>query len=116
MDQCPRYMAMGVSYDDYWHGDYTKLPYYRKADAIRREQKNEELWMQGLYFLRAIASVLPKSEYQYPDEPMPLTKEDVERQEERRKRAEIEKARAYMEAAMHKVNKKRREKGGKNDG
>lgn len=110
VDQCPRYMNMGVSYDEYWHGDYTKLPYYRKAYEQRRDEINQQLWLQGLYFLRAIASVMPKAELLYPEEPLPLTKKEVEAQEERQKQVQISNARAYMEAVMKNVNEKRKQK------
>lgn len=110
-------MNMGVSYDEYWHGDYTKLPYYRKAYAIKREETNQQLWLQGLYFLRAISSVIPKSELLYPEEPLPLTKQDVEKQEEKQKQTQITNARAYMEAVMKKVNDNRKKpKEAKQDG
>lgn len=102
-------MNMGVSYDEYWHGDYTKLPFYRKAFEQKREEINQQLWLQGLYFLRAIASVMPKAELLYPEEPFPLTNKEVEAQEERQKEREINNARAYMETVMHEVNKKRKE-------
>jgi hypothetical protein len=109
--ECPRYLAMGLSWDDYWHGDYAKLPYYRKAHALRRNERNEELWMLGIYFLRAIGAILPKSELSYPSEPFALTQEEVEDQEKRQKEKEIADARAYMETMMHNINKKRRERG-----
>ena len=105
-------MAMGVPYDEYWNGDYTQLPFYRKAYELKRKEKNQELWLSGLYTLRAIASMIPKSEFPYPEEPLPLTDEDVRDMEERQKRAEIEAAKAYMETMMHNINKQRREKGG----
>ena len=107
-------MSIGVSWDEYWYGDYTKLPYYRKAYALKREETNQKLWLQGVYFLRAIGCIVPDAE-PYPDEPLPLTTEAVKEQEERKRRIEIDNARAYMEATMHNINKKRKE-GGKQDG
>lgn len=67
-----------------------------------------------MYFLRAVGCIVPDG-VPYPDEPLPLTKEDMEEQEERRKRIEIDNARAYMEAAMHNINKQRKE-GGEHSG
>lgn len=116
VDQAPRYMAMGVSYDEYWNGDYTRLPYYRKAHQQKREEKNFELWLQGWYFLQAIACIVPKSEAVYPAEPIPLTQAEAENLEEKQRQKEIDNARAYMEAAMHNINKTRKEKGGTSDG
>lgn len=115
-EECPRYLAMGVSYDEYWYGDYTRLPYYRKANQQKRDEVNFGCWLQGWYFLQAIACVVPKSEATYPAEPIPMTREQVEEQEEKARKQEIENARAHMEAMMHNINKQRREKGGKGDG
>lgn len=100
---------MGVSYDEYWNGDYKKLPFYRKAYALKRKEKNFDLWLEGVYILRAIGSILPGSEEPYPSEPLPLTEDDVKASEERQKRKEIDNAKAYMETMMHNINKKRKE-------
>lgn len=108
-------MAMGVSCDEYWHGDHTKLPYYRKAYALKRREINEQLWLQGIYFLRAIGCIIPKSDAEYPEEPIPLTQEEADEQAERKRRAEIDRARTYMEVMMHNINEKRK-KGGETDG
>lgn len=106
---------MGVSYDDYWHGDYTMLPYYRKAYALKRREENEKLWLQGLYFLRAIGCLIPKSDMPYPTEPFPLTEEEEAEQENRKREAAFYHAKEQMEMMMHNINKQRREGGGKND-
>lgn len=109
VDQCPFYLSIGVSWDEYWNGDYTRLPYYRKAYALKREETNQYLWLQGVYFLRAIGCILPNSE-PYPSAPLPITEDEKVKQEERQRRTEIDNARAYMEATMHNINKKRKEK------
>lgn len=56
---CPIYMAMGVPYDEYWHGDYTQLSYYRKAYEMQRELANHDAWIQGAYFYDALCMVSP---------------------------------------------------------
>lgn len=109
VDQCPRYMAMGVPYDEYWNGDYTRLPFFRKAEALKRKEKNAEAWLQGVYILRAIGSILPNSEETYPSEPLPMTQEDLDYAEEQKRQKEIENAKAYMETMMHNINKQRKE-------
>ena len=107
---------MGVTWDEYWHGDYTRLPYYRKAYALKRREENEKLWMQGIYILRAIGSIVPGSNSKYPDEPLPLTEEEANEQEERRRVSAFYDAKAYMETMMHNINKQRREGGGTDGG
>ena len=50
---------MGMSPDDYWHGDPALLKAYRKMDEIRRERENEMLWLQGMYIYEAIGDLAP---------------------------------------------------------
>ena len=108
---CPFYLSIGVTWDEYWNGDYSKLPYYRKAYSYKQKQLNSQLWLQGYYFLHAIGAAFSK-EGKYPEEPIPLNTDEAEEQEQRRKQIEIDNARAYMEVAMHNINKKRREQQG----
>lgn len=112
-EQCPRYLQMGMSWDEYWNGDYTRLPYYRKAYALRREEINQQLWLQGVYFIHAVGCVLSDEET-YPTEPYPLTEEAARARDERNRQIEIDNARAYMETAMHNINLKRRQGGEQN--
>lgn len=111
--QCPYYLNMGMSWDDYWYGDYRKLPYFRKAYALKREEINQQLWLEGFYILQAIGTAL-SDEVTYPEEPFALTDEAAKSQEERRRQIEIDNARAYMETAMHNINLKRRQGGEQN--
>lgn len=58
----PYYMAIGMSYDDFWHGDPCMVTAYREAQEIRNEMRNQELWLQGAYIykvLEAYAPILP---------------------------------------------------------
>lgn len=77
---CPHYMSLGVSCNDYWHGDYTQLQFYVKARELDNERKNQELWLQGLYVYHAFnvvtANAFKKRSDQpekYMDKPIPLT-------------------------------------------
>jgi hypothetical protein len=56
---CPQYMAMGVPYHEYWHGDYTQLQFYYKAHKLRTEQENFNAWLQGAYIYDALCAVSP---------------------------------------------------------
>lgn len=40
--------------DEYWHGSPELTWAYVKAYKIRKEEKNWELWLQGLYFCHAL--------------------------------------------------------------
>ena len=48
-EACPYFMAIGVSYDEYWYKDPQRLKHYLKADEIRQKRKNNDLWIQGYY-------------------------------------------------------------------
>ena len=77
-----------MSADEYWHGSPELTQAYRKAYRIRKEERNYELWLQGLYFYNALNVALsnildPKSKAQYVSEPIkifPPTKEELEEQ------------------------------------
>lgn len=57
--QCPIYMSYGMSYDEFWHGDAYMTRFYREAYKIKIRQKDEELWMQGMYIYEALCKVSP---------------------------------------------------------
>lgn len=58
-DECfPFYLAIGMSYAEYWEGDASLARYFRKAYKIKQEQDNNNAWLQGLYFYDAISTAL----------------------------------------------------------
>lgn len=52
-------MSLGMSYDEYWYGDCQRAAYYKKAYKIKKEQMNEQLWLQGVYIYEALLDVSP---------------------------------------------------------
>lgn len=99
-EQCPFYMSIGMTYDEFWYGDPNRAIYYRKANELKKRQINEQMWLQGMYVYEAICDVAPIlvtipsknakiQEYSY--EPYALTaKEQKEREQkelERRQKA-----------------------------
>lgn len=56
---CVYYMSIGVSYEEYWFGDYTRLAFYHKAYEARVQMRNTELWLQGRYIYDALICVSP---------------------------------------------------------
>ena len=56
---CPQYMSIGVSFQEYWHGDYTQLAYYAKAFEVQRERANYDAWLQGAYVYDAVCMASP---------------------------------------------------------
>jgi len=117
----PYYLSIGMSIDEFWHGDCENARYYREADKIKRHRKNEEMWLQGAYIYNAIGSLAPILRFSmkpqpplpYMDKPLDLEpKEDSVPVEDKEKSA-YEHGIASMRAWANKINKT---KGGAEDG
>ena len=88
--------------------------YYREAEEIRNEKKNQELWLQGLYIYEAIADLSPilhafakkgTKPQPYVDSPYPITKKQREKVRIEKEREMVEKGLRFMEALTQQVNK-----------
>lgn len=114
---CAYYMALGVSADEFWNGDYTMLKYYVEKHRIAVEQKNEQLWLQGMYFYEALTVALAQAfskhtNARYPDKPHRLTPMSEEEQELENKK-KVEEFRAQLMALGRRFEAKhKREQGG----
>lgn len=111
----PYYLTIGMTYDQYWNGDPTLVKYYRKADEMRKERVNEELWLQGMYIYEALCDVSPvlhayakkgTKPQPYSKQPYSITKAQREREEEEHVRMLAEKGKRYMNALMLSTNKR----------
>lgn len=58
-EMCPYFIAIGMSYEQYWNEDCWIASYYLKAHKIKQEQQNEILWLQGVYIYEALCDVSP---------------------------------------------------------
>lgn len=108
---CPDYMAMGMSYDDYWNGEPDMVRYYRKTDELKKKQRNFDFWLQGLYIYEALLDASPmfhdlaKSPKPIPylSEPYALSKEEIEakikKDEEEKDKQNQETVKAWVERA-----------------
>lgn len=74
--------------EEYWHGDPMLVKWYRKAHDLKREQKNQELWMQGLYIYNAFGAVLANAfgkkgskKAKYIEKPIDITAKSEEEQQ-----------------------------------
>jgi hypothetical protein len=104
-----------MSPEQYWDGDPTLAKYYRQADEIKQNRRNQELWLQGMYIYEALCDVSPvlnafakkgTKPTPYVDHPYPLSTKDREAEKKLREQREREKARRYMEGKMAKINKR----------
>ncbi len=103
----PFYLAIGMTYDQYWNDDCLLVKYYRKAHELGKQQRNQELWMQGLYIYEALCDVAPilhafakpgTKPLPYSEKPYPLTKEEAVANKEAEEKAARAVAKAKFEA------------------
>lgn len=83
----PYFMAIGMSYDDFWHNSPELAKTFLKMHEIKQKQEQERLWLQGYYTYIALCSVSPvlhafakkgTKPLPYPKKPLASTKEEVE--------------------------------------
>lgn len=60
---CSFYMAIGVSYDEFWHGDPCKLKFHLRAHEYKQEQENQNAWLCGMYNYKATQAALEEFSY-----------------------------------------------------
>lgn len=115
-DQCRYYIAMGLSADEYWNGDYRNLKYYRQGYFVKKDIDNYDAWLQGLYIYEAIVDSAPilrafskaRRPLPYPSKPYEISRELNRREKEEKERARMETIRSKTEAFASAWNKKRR--------
>ena len=107
MQLCPDYMAMGMSYREFWHSN-TKVHWAcRKAWEQRKAYRNWEMWWQCGYIYETLLRVAPvirttfgggRAEAgKYPDEPYPLTAKEAEARKEQKRREKLRRMIAVFE-------------------
>ena len=111
----PYYLSIGMTAEQFWEDDCTLVKYYRKAEQLRNDKRNQELWLQGMYIYEALCDVSPvlhafapkgTRPAPYPTKPYPLTSKQAEQDEEEKQRKIAEKGKKIMEARMAAINKK----------
>ncbi len=96
----PYYLAIGMTAEQYWHGDPTLCRAYRKADRIRQERMNYEKWLQGAYIYDAICQASPLlNAFSKRGKPFPYAKKPYEfdKPVEKKSRVEVEKEQAEIQ-------------------
>ena len=111
----PYYLSIGMTPEQYWDGDPMLAKYYRQADELRNERKNQELWLQGLYVYEALCDVAPimhamakkgTKAQPYPERPYSLTEKQRRQEKEEQERRVADKGRMFMERLMQQNNAK----------
>lgn len=111
----PYYLSIGMTYEQYWNDTPDLVKYYRKADEIRTERRNQELWLQGMYVYEAICDASPilqafakkgTKPHPYSDKPYSITEKKRKQDEVDREKATFDKGKQFMEAIMRLNNSK----------
>ena len=85
---CPYYMLYGMTWDEFWYGSIDRLQAYWQKHQFEVEQKNQEMWLEGLYIRLAVASCLDKKN-KYPEKPHRITPmTETEKEVENRRKVE----------------------------
>ena len=108
-DMLPAYLAMGMTWSQFWLDEPELAGAYRRADMIRRRRRNEELWLQGIYMAEALSATVGNmfakgQKHPYPAEPLPITAEEQQERREREEKARMERMKAAFIAKSLKVN------------
>ena len=113
----PVYMAMGMSYDEYWNGPCWLARAYREAHQMKQRQEEWARWRQAAYIFDALlcASPMMKSFVKdakpgkFPEEPWPLTQKEADERQRAKDIENYKKALAQRRAASEAELKRRAE-------
>lgn len=101
--------------EQYWDRDSTLVVAYRKAEELKANRKNQEMWIQGAYFYEALSRVSPllhafakkgTKANPYLAEPFALTEKQAELMQEEKSKKVFDKGKKMMEGFMIQHNKK----------
>lgn len=104
-EACPYFMAIGMTYDEFWYKSPKLVKYFLKAHEIRQKQDNEKIWLQGYYNYIALCCVSPvlhafakkgTKPIDYPTQPLSLSKEENEQKEQEARNRRILKMREKL--------------------
>ena len=117
----PHYLVMGMTPEEYWDGESSLKPAFRKAYKIRNENarriEDQNNWYLGIYIRKALQSSLllvngfvPKGAHpeDYPEKPFTIQEEE-KRQEEAKKKNEEQQmmlAMAMLQAKFEQFNRR----------
>lgn len=111
----PYYLSIGMTEEQYWDKDCNLVTYYRQADALRTDRKNQEMWLQGAYFYDALCRVSPilhafakkgTKPAPYSSEPYAISEKQAEFKQMEKDKKVYDKGKKLMEGFMIRNNKK----------
>ena len=113
--QFPYYISIGMTERQYWDKDCSLAAAFRKADKLKQERKNCEMWFEGAYIYQALIRAAPlfhdlvkkgTKAHPYLSEPFPITKEQSAHKEEQKAKQTYDEGKRFMEMFMVGFNKK----------
>lgn len=114
---CPLAIRIGMSYSQFWEDDpdifWVYLEAYEQEQKTKFEYDNDVAFLQGQYFMMAIAQCLQFSKHPkriYPKKPFDLRPSELS--EEIKQMQFTEQRKAEMKARCEMFNKLRRQKNG----
>ena len=111
----PYYLSIGMSEEQYWDRDCLLVIAYRKAEELRMNKKNQELWLQGAYIYEALTRTSPilhafakkgTKPVPYLAEPFAISDKQAEHRQEEKEKKTFNKGKTMMEGFMMQHNKK----------
>lgn len=114
--QCPYYLSIGMTYEQFWDGDAELAKVYREAEDLRTAKMNRQLWLQGLYFYQALGTALANAfaskgsvPHSYLEQPLAVTRAERKAEREKKEREKIAVQIGFMER-MLKIQAEKEEK------
>lgn len=111
----PYYLSIGMTEEQYWDRDSTLVVAYRKAEELKTNRKNQEMWLQGAYVYEALCRVSPllhafakkgTKPVPYIAEPFAISEKQAEYRQEEKEKKNFDKGKTMMEGFMIRHNKK----------
>lgn len=109
----PLYLTYGMTAEEFWHCNPRMYKVYRRAYIMKKQARNEEMYVNGIYTLKAVEvavtnivnalfSKSKKEPLKYFDKPLDVWNEKTEEQkaedEERKNEINLERAKASLRA------------------
>ena len=93
----PYYLSLGCSYNEYWNAPAEVASAYYDAEIFRKERRNYEAWLQGLYFKNALDASLAMAFWDkkhakpepYLEHPIAFTEREIEAENKRKAEAAL---------------------------
>lgn len=110
---CPLAIRFGMTYEQFWYGEpemfWVYLEAYEQEQKARFEYDNSVAFLQGQYFMMAIAQCLQFSKHPkkiYPKKPFNVSKDETPEEIKQMQFMEMRKAEMKARAEMFKKNRR----------